>query len=107
MNIDGTRTTNGDHIWQDFVVHHADQIFLVLCGHNHGENMRTDIVDGYTVYQLLADYQDRTNGGNGWLRVLKFIPSEDTVTVQTYSPYLDQYEIDADSQFNLFYDMTG
>ena len=76
MNVDGSRTTEGNHIWNGFVAPHANQVFLVLCGHNHGEARRTDVVNGHTVYQLLADYQSRTNGGNGWLRILQFRPAE-------------------------------
>jgi hypothetical protein len=106
LNVDGSRTDIGNRIWQNFVAPHADQIFLVLCGHNHGETQRTDIVNGHTVYQIMADYQDRTNGGNGWLRTLEFNPVEDKIYVRTYSPYLNNYETDADSQFTLDYDMT-
>jgi predicted glutamine amidotransferase/acetyl esterase/lipase len=106
MNTDGSRDSTGDNIWNNLVMPHADQIFLVLCGHNHGENERADVVNGNTVYQLLADYQDRSNGGNGWLRVLQFHPSDDQIIVKTYSPYLGQYESDADSSFTLSYDMT-
>jgi uncharacterized protein YjdB len=106
MNTDGSRTATGNNIWNKFVKPHADQVFLVLCGHNHGENEKIDVVKGHTVYQLLADYQDRSNGGNGWLRILEFHPSDDDIIVKTYSPYLGQYETDADSSFTLSYDMT-
>ena len=106
LNVDGSRTDIGNRIWQNFVAPHADQIFLVLCGHNHGETQRTDIVNGHTVYQIMADYQDRTNGGNGWLRTLEFHPAEDKIYVRTYSPYLNNYETDANSQFTLDYNMT-
>jgi len=106
LNADGTRTDIGNRIWEKFVAPHADQIFLVLCGHNHAETRRTDIVNGHTVYQIMANYQERTNGGNGWLRILEFHPAEDTIYVRTYSPYLNIYETDADSQFTLDYDMT-
>jgi len=106
MNVDGSRTTAGNNIWNRFVKPHADQVFLVLCGHNHGENKKIDEVKGHTVYQLLADYQSRINGGNGWLRILKFHPSNDEIIVETYSPYLDQYETDSDSSFILSYDMA-
>jgi predicted glutamine amidotransferase/pimeloyl-ACP methyl ester carboxylesterase len=106
MNTDGSRTTAGNNIWNKFVKPHADQVFLVLCGHNHGENEKIDVVKDHTVYQLLADYQDRSNGGNGWLRILEFHPSDDDVIVKTYSPYLGQYETDADSSFILTYDMA-
>jgi len=108
MNTDGTRTTTGNNIWNKFVKHHADQIFLVLCGHNHGENEKIDVVNGHTVYQLLADYQEGyPNGGNGWLRILEFHPAEDEIYVKTYSPYVNQYQTDGNSQFTLDYDMTS
>jgi hypothetical protein len=107
LNTDGTRTPEGDHIWGNFVSMHADQIFLVLCGHNHGEARRQDTVNGHVIYQVLADYQTRDNGGNGWLRILDFHPAEDMIQVKTFSPYLNIWETDADSQFTLNYDMSG
>jgi pimeloyl-ACP methyl ester carboxylesterase len=107
LNVDGSRTTEGNHIWGSFVAPHADQVMLVLCGHNHGEARRSDIVNGFVVPQLLADYQSRTNGGNGFLRILKFCPSQDKIYVTTFSPYLNSYENDADSKFTLDYDMSG
>jgi len=107
LNTDGSRDAAGNNIWNKFVKPHADQVFLVLCGHNHGENEKIDVVNGHTVYQLLADYQDRSNGGDGWLRMLEFHPSDDQVVVETYSPYLGRYETDANSSFTLTYNMTG
>jgi predicted esterase len=107
MNTDGSRTAEGNHIWNGFVAPHADQVFLVLCGHNQGEARRTDVANGHTIYQLLADYQSRTNGGNGWLRILQFCPAEDKVLVKTFSPYINNYESDFDSEFTLDYDMTS
>jgi predicted esterase len=65
------------------------------------------MVNGHTVYQLLADYQSRTNGGNGLLRILEFRPAEDKIYVKTFSPYLNSYESDSDSEVTLDYDMTG
>jgi pimeloyl-ACP methyl ester carboxylesterase len=107
LNVDGSRTAEGTQIWNRFVAPHADQVFLVLCGHMHGEARRTDVVNGHSVYQILADYQSRTNGGNGWLRTLEFRPEEDKIYVKTFSPYLNSYESDADSEFTLNYEMTG
>jgi pimeloyl-ACP methyl ester carboxylesterase len=107
LNVDGSRTAEGNQVWNGFVAPHADQVFLVLCGHMHGEAKRTDVVNGHSVYQVLADYQSRTNGGNGWLRTLEFRPEEDKIYVKTFSPYLNSYESDADSEFALNYEMTG
>jgi len=53
----------------------------------------------------LADYQGRANGGEGWLRILEFSPSNNVVRVKTFSPTLDRYETDADSEFTVDYDM--
>jgi hypothetical protein len=106
LDTDGTRTTEGNHIWNNFASHHADQIFLVLCGHMHGEARRQDTVNGHIVYQVLADYQERTNGGDGWLRILEFHPAEDKIYVKTFTPYHNSYETDANSQFTLNYDMS-
>jgi hypothetical protein len=108
--------TNGDHyvhgmgstqyIWDGLVVPN-DNVYFVLCGHEAGEYKRTDVVNGREVHQLLADYQGRANGGDGWLRTMRFAPSEDRVYVETYSPWLNQYETDSDSQFALNFPMGG
>ena len=82
-------------------------LFLMLCGHNHGENQRSDTYDNHTVTTLLADYQAYPFGGEGYLRILRFIPDENQVQVTTYSPALNKYETDNDSRFVLFYQMTG
>lgn len=76
-------------------------------GHIAGEGRRSDTWQGRTVHSLLADYQSRTNGGDGWLRIMKFRPSLNRIEVKTYSPTLDRYETDADSQFNLDVDIRG
>ena len=81
-------------------------LFLLLAGHRSGEARRTDVFAGNTVHTLLADYQSRNMGGDGWLRILEFSPSTDQIRVRTYSPWLDQYETDSSSQFTLAYDMT-
>jgi hypothetical protein len=81
-------------------------LFLMLAGHRGGEGRRTDVFNGNTVHSLLADYQERANGGDGWLRILEFSPPNNEIRVRTYSPTLNQFETDADSQFTLTYDMS-
>lgn len=89
-----------------------ENLFLMLCGHNHAEGWRTDIYNGHLVYTLLADYQDLPNGGNGWLRIMTFSPDNDEITVATYSPWLGAYGTDIImgedttlAPFTLAYDM--
>jgi hypothetical protein len=81
-------------------------LFLMLAGHRPEEGRRTDIFNGNTVHTLMSDYQGRANGGDGWLRILEFSPANNEIRVRTYSPTLNQFETDADSQFTLSYDMT-
>ena len=100
------RSPFGEEMWQKLVKPNADQVFLVLCGHNYKETRRTDIVNGHVVHQLLANYQYGTNGGNGWLRILEFSPRDDKIFVKTYSPYLNKFETDPSSQFTLDVNVT-
>jgi hypothetical protein len=45
--------------------------------------------DGHVVHQLFANYQNMADGGQGYLRLLVFLPDGKTVHVRTYSPWLD------------------
>lgn len=103
----GVRSSIGENIWNKFITYHTDQIFLVLCGHNVREARSTDISTGHSVHQLMANYQNDVNGGNGLLRILEFRPAESKIYVQTFSPYTNSYESDSDSEFTLDYTMTS
>ncbi|MEM1822514.1 MAG: DUF2341 domain-containing protein, partial [Candidatus Hadarchaeales archaeon] len=101
LEVDGTRNAIGNNIWENLVVPNSN-VFLVVCGHNHGEAMRMDVIDNKRiVYQLLANYQDYENGGNGFLRIMRFVPIENRIYVRTYSPNLNRYETDSNSKFSL------
>ena len=101
------RTSSGTAIFNSLVTINP-QIFMVLCGHVGGENKQVVQNDaGLDVIEILADYQARDNGGDGWLRLINFLPDQDLIEFQTYSPYREQnsqypfYETDADSQFTI------
>lgn len=56
---------------------------------------------GEPVFVLMQDYQAREKGGNGYLRYLHFEKNDEwKICVYTYSTYLDQYELDANSYFS-------
>jgi len=85
---------------------HHDNLFLSVCGHLTGEVWRSDPVgESGTFYSLMADYQFGGDGGAGWLRIMQFSPSSGTISVSTYSPWLDDYQDDDDSLFELAYSM--
>ncbi len=83
-------------------------LLLMFAGHAAGEGRRSDTYLGNTVHTLMADYQSRANGGDGWLRIYKFYPAENVVRARTYSPKLNTFEADADSssQFTLSVDLA-
>lgn len=105
INSDESWAPGGPVIFRDLVTPNKN-VFLVLCGHELGEGEKIDNLDGRTVYQLLSDYQGFPNGGNGYLRIMKFVPSESTIQVKTYSPYLDRYLSSPSSQFDIYYPMS-
>ena len=70
--------------------------------------------DGSVVHQILANYQTCTaapcalspqgsivNGGNGYLRIVRFSQATSTISVSTYSPVLDMSLTDPANQFVL------
>jgi len=80
-------------------------LFLMLCGHIHGEGRRADVFEGRTVHTVLQDYQSRTNGGDSWLRYFTFSPANNTITAKTLQTRTLTFETDADSEFTLPYTM--
>ncbi|GEP44389.1 Ig-like domain-containing protein [Brevifollis gellanilyticus] len=87
-------------------------LFMMLCGHVHGEGQRADTFEGRTVYTILQDYQGRSGapgglgGGDAWLRYYTFSPANNMIYAKTYRTTADTYETDTDSQFTLPYDMS-
>ena len=105
INADKNWSVGGPNVWKNLVVPHQN-VFLVLCGHELGQAEKIDNLDNRTVYQLLSDYQCLPEGGDGWLRIMEFVPSESTIHVRTYSPYLDRYMSGSSSQFEIYYPMN-
>jgi hypothetical protein len=101
---------SGEEVFRK-LVHRELRIFLVLSGHwakRGGEHHQFSSNErGAKVAELMADYQARPRGGDGWLRLLKFIPSKKTIEVRTYSPLLDRFENDPDSRFEIPWDPDG
>jgi len=73
-----------------------DNVFMVLCGHNCGAVCNTIQIGDRVVYEILANYQCEPYGGNGYMRLLQFNVSSDTIHMKTYSPWLDDYNYYAD-----------
>lgn len=100
-------SNDGEEMWEKLVKKHSN-IFLVLSGHilNDGLGRLTSTGNhGNKVHQILSNYQMKAKGGNGWLRIMKFVPAEDKIVVTTYSPVTKEYSNDPENQFELDYPM--
>ena len=103
----GANGTSAESVWQNLVRPNCN-VFMVISSHYPGESRRTDVnACGQPVHQVMVDYERRAHGGNGWLRYYVFQPSRNTIAAFTYSPTLNQFEEDADSQFQLDFNMGG
>jgi hypothetical protein len=95
---------DGEQIWNKLIRKHPN-IRFVFSGHvlNSGVGTLISVNDhGNYVYQMLANYQSETknpNGGNGWLRILDMDMRKKTLSVKTYSPYVNDFKSDTAHQF--------
>ncbi len=75
-----------EQLWQDFISKNRN-IFMVLSGHCHGQYHQVSTNDaGLPVIEVLTDYQDGPNGGNGFLRIMDLDLEAGEIHFQTYSP---------------------
>lgn len=94
---------DGQELWEDLVSQHENFEF-VFSGHVLGDGtgyLGSEGAHGNVVHQMLANYQMDFEGGNGYLRLLEFLPDGETVKVRTYSPVTDAYDQMIDQQFTL------
>ncbi len=86
LNSKGGFTNGGQMLW-DYVIKRHANIFLVLAGHDCPESTVTKAGEaGNIVNILMCDYQCDEKGGNGYLRLMEFIPSQEIIHVETFSP---------------------
>ena len=104
LNGDGTFAPQGLAIYN--VIKRFPNVILTQSGHVSAEANREDIYDGHKIISIMADYQGRSYGGTGWMRLLKFSPVNNSITVKTYSPWLNQFETDSNSQFTYSLNMN-
>ena len=109
--IDPEQHNSAEQLWEK-LLSQRDEIFLVLCGHQHAQSRRVDNnVNGLQVHQVLADYQARGQSGldagqpldlrrsmpsgigDGWFRLMEFDlgGDEDVIRVRTYSSHYKGY----------------
>ncbi|MGV8093093.1 MAG: metallophosphoesterase [Mangrovibacterium sp.] len=93
-----TDANYGAVIWKDFV-QPSENVRFVFCGHIADSESHEGMVSyqedankaGKKVHQMLFNAQREGggwhgNGGDGWLRILEFLPDQKTIKVHTFSP---------------------
>ena len=95
--VSGNRSPIGDKIYSK-VVEANENVFAVLSGHYHDSETLVSKIDDdgdgiadREVYQMLGDYQGGPEGGQGYMKLLHFDQDNNRIIVNTYSPYLDDY----------------
>ncbi|MES2220566.1 MAG: carboxypeptidase regulatory-like domain-containing protein, partial [Acidobacteriota bacterium] len=100
----------GEDVWQKLLIYYPN-LSLVLNGHSFiGNNAarRVDLgLQHNLVNEILSDYQNLANGGDGWMRIMSFRPNLNRIDVTSYSPYLNQYLTDPSDQFSITWHSTG
>ena len=93
-----TPGNTGAEIWRK-LIEPSPNIRMVVCGHTGKPGDYEDAVAyrvdknraGHDVHQMMFNVQIlgggwEGNGGDGWLRILEFLPDGRTIKVRTYSP---------------------
>jgi hypothetical protein len=104
VTVDGVASyvgASGEDLFRELVAPHP-QVFMVLSGHYHraslpdrGKYHQVSLNEaGLEVYEMLSNFQSWPDGGQGWLRLIDFVPGGgvgglDRIAVSTYSPVLD------------------
>lgn len=88
----------GKQVWEK-LLYPSRNIVLALCGHEGDTGDFEDSIayrvdanaHGHDIHQMMFNVQTlgggwEGNGGDGWLRILEFMPDGATISVSTYSP---------------------
>ena len=104
--LEGDDAVNdGAQLWKKLVSKYKN-ILIVVTGHITGTGVGTLVSDGNNgnkVYQMLANFQKDVKtvekGDSGYLRIIKVDLDNHTISVKTYSPWLDDYKTEPEHQF--------
>jgi len=94
---------DGEELWNKLVAKHPG-FFLTLNGHVIGDGqarLTSQAKAGNDVHQVLTNYQMKHEGGDGFMRLIEFLPDGKTVQMKSYSPSLDKFKVDPQNQFVL------
>lgn len=96
---------DGNQMWEKLVKPNKN-VIMVFSGHITGKGIGQLVSEndgGKKVYQMLSNYQKNVKGvekgDSGFLRIVKVDKDANTISVRTYSPWRDEFNTEADQQF--------
>lgn len=96
---------DGEQLWEKLVKPNKN-VLMVFSGHILGNGVGQLVLkndSGQTVYQMLANYQKDVKGvekgDSGFLRIIKVDRKAKSISVKTYSPWLNKFKIEPDHEF--------
>ena len=96
-------TNDGQQLWEKLVSRHPN-IFMTINGHVVGDGLgllTSSGASGNHVHQMLVNYQHKPEAGEGYLRLLEFLPDGKTLQVKSYSASTELYKVDSQNQYSL------
>lgn len=104
-DIGSEAVNNGCDIWTKLVKKYKN-IMFVFSGHVLKSGVGTLVSTGdkgNKVYQMLANYQKHVKGegkaDSGYLRIIKVDKKHKTISVKTYSPWLNKFRTELEHEF--------
>lgn len=95
------RDGNGNTVWNG-LVEPNEQVFMTCCGHDWVSRHEIDTTtSGRKVLQVMVNYQQIINGGQGWFQMAEFDPDNHEIRFETYSPFVKLNRTDISSQFTI------
>lgn len=86
-----TEDYNGQELWDNFIKLNS-RIFLVISGHDictpNNAHLISSGTNGNIISQIFTNYQCHSNGGDGYILLLKFKTDEKVIEVTPYSTNL-------------------
>lgn len=94
---------DGQELWDKLVKKHPGFV-MTLNGHvleDGAGRISTPGDAGNMVHQMMANYQNRAEGGEGYMRLIEFLPDGKTIKVRSFSPSTKMCKVAEDQQFTL------
>jgi len=100
LGMGGVKSAAGRAIWNG-LVKDSPSVLMVLNGHHCSIAKQMSLnASGGKVVEMLANYQDFPDGGEAYLRIIKFVPDKGSIHVKTYSPSRKQFIHNIDNEFS-------